>query len=205
MEFKTSSAASTGQAFLERLRSATHPAHKALEELPVSRSIVQPDLRLDQYAHYLSLMLEVHRDIERNIFPLLNEIIPDLATRKKSPLIEADLSYLQQPFPADAEAPITALIPNPSVAFAMGILYVIEGSTLGGRVILKNIQATLQLNQWSGASYFNGYGDHTGINWKNFLQLLTQFEAERDCSEEIINGAEFAFLAIHRHFEAARK
>ncbi len=47
-----------------------------------------------------------------------------------------------------------------------------EGSTLGGHVIEKNQLARLGLARESGGSYFAGYGDQTGLMWRDFLARL---------------------------------
>jgi heme oxygenase len=78
-------------------------------------------------------------------------------------------------------------------------MYVVEGSTLGGRYILRNIKSTLQLDENTGATYFNGYGADTSANWKQFIAELNAFEQRNDCGSEIIEGANFAFEAIECH------
>lgn len=201
MESTLNAAATTGQSFLEKLRGATQAAHRSLEQLPLSRVIVDPSLNKEQYISYLLAMRDVHADVEQNIFPLLKDRLPDIASRQKTVLIDADLQHQQTTPALLSSAPITASLQYPSKAFAWGIMYVVEGSSLGGRVILKNIQTALALDAQAGARYFNGYGEHTGIYWKNFLQALTRFEAEEGAAGEIIEGANHAFQKIHRHFE----
>ena len=78
-------------------------------------------------------------------------------------------------------------IENQTTAFALGILYVVEGSSLGGRFILKNLETIPGLDNGKGVSYFTGYGNKTGSQWKNFLNFLTTYEEENNCEDEIIN------------------
>lgn len=185
--------------FLTALRTQTMPAHKALEEIPLSTRIVQPDISIDEYNRYLSLMLHVHRDAEQNIYPLLKDVVADVADRQKAHLIEKDLAATGHVAALPHNAPFTDSMPQMSQAFALGIMYVIEGSTLGGRVILKNIQPALQLTEKNGASYFSGYGANTGTAWKAFLEALTSYPTNQTDEQEIIAGADFAFRAIHQH------
>lgn len=77
----------------------------------------------------------------------------------------------------------------------------VEGSTLGGRFILKNVSKVLQLSEEQGVSYFNGYGEKTGSFWKNFLAFLSEYEQEHNCGNEIIEGAVYAFDSIYKHFD----
>lgn len=184
--------------FLNKLRESTAIAHAALEALPVSESILKEDVSNEEYAHYLALMYDVVKDSEENIFPALQLYIPDITERKKTHLIEADLKKMGIDV-TENQKPVSAGLGNPSAAYAMGILYVIEGSTLGGRVILKNISRALGYTEDSGAAYFSGYGNFTGSRWKSFLAGLSGFEAETGAGSEIIAGANYAFGAIHRH------
>jgi len=189
----------TPPAFLDNLRNATAQLHTALEVLPVSVSILKPDVTNAQYAHYLSLMHDVVKDAEQNIFPILNTIIPDLEARNKSQYLEADLAFLDIK-KQDYKKPLSSKTENLSPAFALGIMYTVEGSSLGGRVLLKNIQAALGHDAETGARYFSGYGGQTGSMWKAFLGCLTQYEADNNAAVDIIAGANFAFDAIAAHF-----
>jgi len=184
--------------FLDQLRANTADSHKNLESLPVSVSITSPTVTAEAYAHYLQLMHDVIYDTETHIFPLLQNIFPDLEERRKLQLIDEDLTFLNHT-KTDSKLPFTENLKTFSVPFAIGILYVVEGSSLGGRFILKNLQSALGYEE-NGVSYFNGYGNKTGSSWKNFLNVLTEYEEKNGDSEAIIAGADFAFQAIHRHF-----
>lgn len=191
--------AQTFPAFLENLRSLTAQSHTALEALPVSESVVNPAVTNAKYAHYLSLMHDVVKDVEQNIFPLIESIIPDLDARKKAARIEADLAFLGHG-KEGYEKVLTGGLKHVTPAFALGAAYVVEGSTLGGRVILKNINTALGHDADNGASFFWGYGGQTGSMWKGFLAPFTAFEAENNAAEEIIDGANHAYDAIAAHF-----
>jgi heme oxygenase len=183
--------------FLEKLKSQTATAHKNLESLPVSASILSPKMEINDYCHYLSLMHDVHSGIEKTIYPLLENIISDLKEREKTHLIDTDLSFLK--YKKDKNVPVFKK-EEINIPFALGILYVVEGSTLGGRFILKNVETVPGLDQQKGVSYFTGYGNKTGSCWKNFLNEFTTYEEENNCGDEIIQGAVYAFDCIYNHF-----
>lgn len=186
-------------AFLEKLRNATSQSHTYLESLPVSVSIMKPDVSNKEYGHYLSLMHDVVTDAEDNIFPALQHIITDLDERAKKHFLEQDLQSLGIASDPNSK-PLSASLDSISTGFALGIMYVVEGSSLGGRVIYKNINAVLGHDAENGARYFAGYGAQTGSHWKKFLDALIQYEAENGCGNDIIAGAEYAFNAISAHF-----
>ncbi|AWK05615.1 hypothetical protein HYN56_15765 [Flavobacterium crocinum] len=184
--------------FLHNLKTQTADSHQKLEELSVSKSIMSPDMKLEEYTHYLSLMHDVHNDTEAVIFPFFADLLEDLEQRRKKHLIEDDLLFLNY-----KKADFAKIFHKQemSVPFALGVLYVVEGSTLGGRFILKNVSKYPELSGEKGVSYFNGYGEKTGSFWKAFLSFLSEYEQKHECGEEIIEGAVFAFDSIYKHFE----
>lgn len=185
--------------FLNDIKSQTTNYHQKLESLPVSASILSPDMKIADYIHYLSLMYDVHKNTEEVIFPVLSEYINDLEQRKKCHLIEDDFSFLGYN-KTNAAAVFNA--PQMTIPFALGILYVIEGATLGGRFILKNSITVPGLDKGKGISYFNGYGDKTGSYWKSFLNKLSEYEQNYNCGDTIIAGAVYAFESIYTHFKS---
>jgi len=190
------------QPFLSKLKTKTASSHQKLESLPVSASILSPNMVMSDYAHYLSLMHDVHSNLEQEIFPLLIDTIGDLEAREKKQLIEDDLCYLNY---TKTNSNRVFTKEKVSTAFALGIFYVVEGSTLGGRFILKNLETIPGLTEEKGVSYFNGYGNKTGSYWKTFLNLLSTYEEENNCEDEIIDGAIYAFDCIHDHFLNTKK
>ncbi|SFQ42378.1 biliverdin-producing heme oxygenase [Flavobacterium akiainvivens] len=189
----------TAPLFLENLRNLTAQSHTALEALPVSESVVNPAITNAEYANYLNLMHDVVKDVEENIFPLIATVITDLDARKKVAHIEADLAFLGHAKDGYQKV-LTGNLQNITPAFALGVAYVVEGSTLGGRVILKNINTALGHDAENGAAFFSGYGGQTGSMWKGYLAPFTAFEAENNAGAEIIAGANHAYDAIAAHF-----
>jgi heme oxygenase len=195
----TNLASTTSSAFLGDLKYKTSDSHKKLESLSISASILSPDMKISDYLKYLSLMHDVHKNIEEAIFPILSGVIPDFDKRRKSHLIEQDFKFLYH-----NKTNLTPVFNNIDITepFALGILYVIEGSTLGGRFILKNISTVSGLDKGFGVSYFEGYGDKTGSYWKAFLNYLSEYEEEHNCGNNIIEGASYAFDSIYNHFRS---
>lgn len=82
----TNSTPAIASSFLNDLKTKTADSHKKLEELPVSMSIMSPDMKIEQYAKYLNLMHDVHQDTEQTVFPLFADLIEDLEQRRKNSL-----------------------------------------------------------------------------------------------------------------------
>lgn len=186
--------------FAKDLKNATTPLHVKLESLPISQSIVSPQLSIQEYLHYLDLMHDIVVAVEEFVFPKVGSEVSSLDQRRKRRLFEEDFKALN--YKKDKGGRIEGLSEEVnSTGFAMGILYVIEGSSLGGRVILKNIQKNLNLEPDSGAAYFAGYGERTGMLWKDFMEILVNHKHTNKNGDEIIAGANHAFNVIISHFQ----
>ncbi|WPR74148.1 biliverdin-producing heme oxygenase [Algoriphagus sp. NG3] len=188
--------------FSSRLKEATSSFHQELESLPISKSILKINITADEYLKYLNLMHDVVSEIEKKLFPRLQDLVMDLNDRKKSEWIEEDFRALGFEKNHTIEV-FEKLNGEISSGYAMGMLYVIEGSTLGGRVIFKHLQRTLGYTSENGAAYFTGYGENTGLLWKNFICTLMDYEQKNKVGEEIIEGANYTFQAIGNHFKQA--
>ncbi|SFU16081.1 heme oxygenase [Algoriphagus locisalis] len=198
-----SNAVSTSS-FPQRLKEATARLHQELEDLQIPQSILKPGVTREDYLKYMDLMHDVIREVETTVFPLLSSEIEDLEKRHKTKLIELD--FMQLGYAKPCCTPVFKnLAMNISTAFALGVLYVIEGSSLGGRVIYKHIHKQLGYDKDSGAAYFSGYGEETGLLWKNFMTTLVTYEKYNANPDEIIAGANYTFQAIKNHFEGGIK
>ncbi|MCY7422357.1 MAG: biliverdin-producing heme oxygenase [Chitinophagaceae bacterium] len=189
--------------FLQRLRSRTANQHSLLEQNTASKNLLSPQVTAADYATYLSLLYGFVKGFENIIFPLLQHSITDIEERRKTHLLIADLNML-----GIDEAGI-AVIPDQffaevyhSNATALGGMYVLEGSVLGGAVVYKHLKTTLGIEAIAGkAKYFTVYGPGTGTRWKNFLQAFCL--ASSGMEEEVIKSASQTFSILHHWFNNA--
>lgn len=143
------------------LRQATAAAHERLEHgLDL---LAEPPSR-DRFVRVLSRFHGFHRIWE----PAMAETLADpeiFDPRRRLSHLEADLARLgvdTAALPACQEAAALARGEG-----AIGSLYVMEGSTLGGQVIARSLAKT----GWApegGLSYFQPYGSQTGVMWRAF-------------------------------------
>lgn len=187
---------------ITRLRTATGQVHKDLEALPVSKAVVSPELTTDGYIHYLHRMLIIHRAMETQIFPVAETSIADLDSRKKEAMILHDLSALH------ASTEVSDIFLNAdfknSIPFCIGMLYVSEGSTLGGQYIVKNVQKVLGEQVLDATTFLNAYGPRTGSMWKAFTEKLHLYETTLTEAEmlEVEAGAVYGFARTAAVFGA---
>jgi heme oxygenase len=196
---------SKAASFQRSIKEETAGMHARLESLSLLTAIVSAGVTVRQYYCYLLLMKQVSEVYEREILQLLPGLISGPAPAESSGQIQSDLNHMNYTIPGEPAIPAFEIPSDKlSVPFALGFMYVMEGSKLGGRVIYKNIHRSLGYAEDSGASYLGGNGTDTAGHWKKFFFWLSLYAVENDCEEEIIQGALFAFSSIHGYFVSNR-
>lgn len=188
--------------FLKRLRHHTQPVHTSLEQHPISTALFRPNVNLTEYKRYLQVMYEVVSDFEERVFPLLKPLLPDIDQRRKTGWLQEDLGQLGAGAANThfSHLPEALLCPD-NLGYLMGRMYVLEGSTLGGAVIYKQLQPVLNFTPEKGGRYFYGYGPQTGARWKAFTDLLSTMAVIDNESENILKGASAQFVAMQAIFD----
>jgi heme oxygenase len=141
-------------------------------------SFMADRLSVQFYRQYVHLQWRLHAPLEPAIAPWLPPESAELRLRKCSWLLQ-DLQALGVR-PAE---PLIAPGPIATRAQAMGVLYVLEGSTLGLQAVRKQLQSQHPALQEAGR-FMLGYGTETGRRWREFLaQLESVDEAEWPLAE----------------------
>lgn len=164
---------------LDRLRAATAAAHS---ELDSRLNVIDRLSTLNGRRAMVPRYYRMHRSAEQAAWSWLESIQElDLPARGRLPLLTADLEALGVASPAEGGEAMAF----GSHAEALGLLYVLEGSTLGGRMIRKAIGA--RESDLTGLSFLDPYGSSTGVRWRDFLKVMER-EAAHD-PEAAVRGA----------------
>jgi heme oxygenase len=170
------------------LKSGTEQQHREIEALidPMKNFC-----SLDAYkAHVFKTWLFYH-PLEANLDKIdWSAVGIDFASRRKTLLLERDLTALSVPYTALNAGDWT--LKRANLDFAIGCLYVLEGATLGGQVISRHL-AKLGIVPENGGLFFNGYGAKTGQMWKSFQSSATTYCVTEDQIAEAVNGAKWTF------------
>ncbi len=184
--------------FLQQLRSKTAYSHQLIEQNSISQSLMSQGVTMTQYAQYLKSMYGFVYGFEKMVFPLLehNELL-QIDDRRKSHLIQSDLVLLNytaaQPYVNDE----LFSTHYQTAAAALGGMYVLEGSTLGGQIISRHLSKVLGDAVAGKTTYLTAYAGQTGGMWKNFLQLLCEAGASNANEDEIIDSAVNTFSLLN--------
>lgn len=154
---------------IELLRSHTRGIHTELENTLTLDRITRSR---SAYAEVLSTFRDILNPLERLLTasPVQSEPDLDLSHRLRHDRLLADLAHFPPIPPRNITLPWSTL----SRAEATGVLYVLEGSTLGGQVISTALKQRLEIDAKNGASYFHGHGPDTVTRWRSFLGWANQ-------------------------------
>ena len=182
--------------FIQNLRTSTADCHKQLELNSLSLALLSDNVNENIYCRYLTRLYSFVKGFEQFVYPVLSQHFLNISDRKKAAFIEEDLkanhitidknTILEEAFFKDT---------YPDVYLAAGALYVLEGSTLGGQIIIKHLQKTMPAG-FKNAAYFSGYQQKTGSMWKEFLQQLIALPQSTLEEQQIIEGAIITFKII---------
>lgn len=125
--------------------------------------------------------------------------LKDYAERRKSSALANDLIYYKTDLPVFATG---AALPNiENDLQIIGVLYVMEGSTLGGKYIAKMIQGQLKIEETNGLTFFNGYGDQTENMWTSFKESIDGITLTTLEKETVIEAANDTFMHFSNWFD----
>ncbi len=156
-----------------RLREATAAHHASVERaLPLATR----DLTLPIYRRVLGAFLGFYEPLERRLQCVATSSGDiDLMGREKVSHLSRDMRVLGASEEALAALPRCPAVPLiDGVPRALGCMYVLEGATLGGRIIARHLEAHLGIDERSGGSFFCAYGADTGAMWRVFVARLNR-------------------------------
>jgi heme oxygenase len=165
----------------EALRSATHERHEALHAAGPFAALMDGRLTREGYGRLLLRLYGFHRPLEDALLAPeasaeLARFGLDPARLKRAGRLRLDLAALGMgPDEMDA-APRVALAPAAAPGWAMGRLYVREGSTLGGRVMARRLDGLLGSGDaarlfLAGAGAGAGDGGDVGL-WRDCCRAV---------------------------------
>jgi heme oxygenase len=186
----------------ERIKSETAQQHKALEQIAFTNAIMSKTLTEEQYKAIIEANLIANMAFEQQWNSLPFELPESLMlqARYKTEALKKDATALGIEIPQTVDYSF----PTANKAAFMGSLYVFEGSTLGGAVILKQLTTNNNLNHIKEHNFYGCYGEKLGYLWKVFLDHLVEITQE-DEVEVAIKAAQDTFSLNEEIFKAVIK
>jgi heme oxygenase len=183
---------------LSRLKNETAACHARLEN---ALDLMRDDLQRDEYIALLERFHGYVAPWEEAAAACMPASLADFFdARRKTPLLVADLVALT------GEKRSAGLLPQAdshqdlprmhNIGDAFGSMYVMEGSTLGGRFIAPHVAERLDLAPGIGNAYFDGYGLRTGSMWNAFRVTAVASVPERHY-DDAVKAAIATFETLH--------
>jgi heme oxygenase len=182
------------------LRAATRDAHDAAERVSVLAALADGTISRDRYAAMLAALLAMFDAWERRHAAFLSGEAAALGWRyvSRSTLLRRDLEDLGVDPRAGA---MTLATHDASSASIWGMLYVVEGSTLGGRVLAGRVREAMPA--LAPTRYLEA-GTSEPRYWPRFSAILDVALATGTALDAAIAGARSMFALYERTLENVR-
>lgn len=196
---------------MDALKEAIRERHARMEALPFITALTNRELPLESYVGQLRAMAVIQGTFEHELALLPMEEIRTLLQSRSSRLVHLrrDLSVFDPLFIADN---LDALEHARSIAESirryrveqptnlLGILYVLEGTTLGNASHLPDVLATFGRRTAETAHYYTGYGDRTAEYWQEFRCAMNALPMDQDGCERLVLVANTFFDQLEALF-----
>lgn len=171
---------------LALLRDHTARLHERIER------VVDIPARLrsrDDYAALLGRFFGFYSPLESRLAAVggYESVGLNLAQRRKADRLRDDLLALGQA--ADALPQCGALPDVRDLPAALGCLYVLEGATLGGQYVRKEVKRVHGFEPGTGCSFFSSYQDRVREMWTEFCKALNGYAEANPASHGAIVAA----------------
>ena len=177
------------------MRNGTQDLHSQIEEFPIYSALMKDQVTLGDYAQALEALSGFYANMELQlIFGLLHHF-PKYNYVSRLNLLNHDLLALGI---AKDIKPIQNIANLPNKAGILGLLYVVEGSTLGGQIITRHLKERLGSQISDALRFYTLDGKMQADHWAKVKQLFRENLKESDEIVQSVIAARQAFNNLLR-------
>lgn len=180
------------------LKERTASAHAELEKKLVAQ--IRVICSVEDYSNLLLTLLPYHQAIDRLLTPFLPSLYRAGETPGRTSNLLLDLQHFRKNR-NDADQVYPELPEIDNAQKALGVMYVLEGSTLGGQHIAKMISSKLNMSPDQGFKFFNPYQSSTQARWQQFKDFLNDPRSVSN-PDEVVQAANETFLTYNHWISA---
>lgn len=208
MRKKLQKASETARA---HLKTCTHSAHQRLHELPHFARLHRGTSSLEDYAELMSGLHAFYNALDTRVMAACRRHLDANSAytyQPRAPLLEADIVAVGRRLPDRASAQTQMLHRDLPVidnhAALAGVIYVVDGATLGGRLLNRSAEKLLGCEDSGGRSYWQWCECHGAQQWKAALALIDRVGQETTARLDMTKAALATFETLESHFREGR-
>jgi heme oxygenase len=176
------------------LRQETEQEHRKTENSAIMRSVMGEEFLTAAYQALLKRMLSFYSPVEQNIVTFESKTDLTYHYQSKHLLLREDLTHLCSQT-TSKEVKGSDIPAVETIEDFLGVLYVLEGSTLGGALIHKALDK--HINASKAATFFYPYGKETKKRWNETRAFIDDYgEKEYINHNKVCDAAIATFKSI---------
>ena len=198
---------------MDELRAASFLTHARIQTAPFFPALAACQLPLESYVGQLRAMSVIHGVLERALESCRDERvaavwIPDM---RKLALLQQDLQFFEPRAVPDIREAVDAAIKTAEDLrlraldqpyTLLGCIYVLEGSTLGARVLRPLYAKAFLLDDDAGLNYLRCYGDAAHSHWERYRQRMNALNLSPEEREQVSQAANALFVQLEAIYQA---
>lgn len=174
-------------------RQGTKDLHAQIESESLFANLMTDSVSLPDYGKALQGLHRFYSEIEPLLLNGIEKFMPEQPYIPRQYLLERDLAHLR--------FAINRVLPNlrkplTSVAETLGVLYVVEGSTLGGQIISRHLRVKLGADVRDALAFYTLGGNLDATHWTQLKENFRKNLIDQSEIEEGINTARGIFLKM---------
>ncbi len=190
---------------LAQLRAGTRDAHDRIEAIPGLGILLAPELSAGAYIAALKALYAFQAGLHKRLPPLLRNVAGlNWPEPEVLQALAEDLTWFGISLPRAVAGP-RGLTDS---CTALGALYLLEGSQLGGRIIGKAVAKSLSVSPGRGGSFFCGRAADTARQrWQAFCTVLAREGDRLDAAgcARVVAGAQASFAYLEARLGGSPK
>jgi heme oxygenase (biliverdin-IX-beta and delta-forming) len=175
------------------LKEETKRLHAETEKSLNAKRIFSADFRENEYVEILRILYRSHQVLENQLDSISAPSLAAFYRSHYSPLhllIKKDLAHHDSSIESDT---ILQTIDTNDLN-ALGILYVLKGSSLGGKHIYKQLRDN-RGGEFS-LQFYKASSSQTLEEWKAFCESMEDLDLSPEETDQVIDGAKLAFTTF---------
>lgn len=184
---------------MNRLKDSIQDLHEAAQETRPLDAILSRGITRDEYRAVLERFYGIVVPFEAFIAANIGgfDLGRPYAEIVRRPDLERDLLFLGADAEYIAALPLAEVDVRPDLPSALGLLYLMEGSRLGGLVIARSLQESLRVSPCHGAAYFASCGKDPHMLNDELRNRLESWVTRTGKGDAVISAAREGFSLMN--------